>query len=310
MTFNPHTEADRAAMLEAIGVGSVEELFASVSPEVRFPEHRLPPVLTEMEATERLGALAERNLAPKPGASFLGAGSYHHFVPATVGQILSRGEFYTAYTPYQPEVAQGTLQVIYEFQSMVAALFGMEVANASIYDGATALAEGALIAVSASRKKNRLVVSGTVHPGYRDVLRTYLSGSGVELVELPVPTTGFVTQPEDFAPYLGEGLAGVVVQYPNFFGAIEDVRAVGEAVHQAGGRLVVGTYPVPLGLLTPPGELGADVVAAEGQALGVARYDDEALLATAGADLVVTSLDDVSLEAVLAGRLHRKGARV
>ncbi|CAA9546711.1 MAG: Glycine dehydrogenase [decarboxylating] (glycine cleavage system P1 protein) [uncultured Thermomicrobiales bacterium] len=271
MMFNPHTPADRAAMLATIGADTVEDLFAPVDEAVRFPTLNLPPVLTEMEATERLGELAERNLAPKAGSSFLGAGSYHHFVPATVGQILARGEFYTAYTPYQPEVAQGTLQVIYEFQSLVAALLGMEVANASIYDGATALAEGALIAVSASRKKNRIVVSGTVHPAYRAVLRTYLSGTGVELVELPVPTTGFVTQPEDFAPYLGDGLAAVVVQYPNFFGGIEDVRAMGKAAHAAGGSLVVSTYPVPLGLLTSPGELGADVVAAEGQALGVAQ---------------------------------------
>ncbi|MDP9367488.1 MAG: aminomethyl-transferring glycine dehydrogenase subunit GcvPA, partial [Chloroflexota bacterium] len=185
--------------------------------------------------------------------------------------ILSRGEFYTAYTPYQPEVAQGTLQVIYEFQSMVAALLGMEVANASMYDGATALAEGALIAVSSTKKKHRLVMSGTVHPAYRAVVRTYLTGLPVELVELPVPTTGFMARPEDLAPYLGEGLASVIVQYPNFFGGIEDVAAMAEAVHAAGGSLIVSTYPVPLGLLKSPGELGADVVAAEGQALGVAQ---------------------------------------
>ena len=271
MTFNPHTDADRAAMLEAVGVDGIEELFEAIAAEVRFPELRLPPALTEMEAAKRLAGLAARNRHPSDGTSFLGAGSYRHYVPATVGQILSRGEFYTAYTPYQPEVAQGTLQVIYEYQTMVAALFGMEVANASMYDGATALAEGALIGVSASRGKHRIVVSGTVHPRYREVLRTYLSGLPVELVELPVPTDGFATTLADLEPHLGPDLACVVVQYPNFFGAIEEVEAVAAAVHAAGGLLVVGTYPVPLGLLRSPGELGADVVAAEGQALGIAQ---------------------------------------
>jgi glycine dehydrogenase subunit 1 len=271
MTFNPHTPEDRAAMLAAIGVDSFDALVQVIPEAVRDPNLKLPRLLTEMEAAQRLSELAERNLVPKPGATFLGAGSYQHFIPATVGQILARGEFYTAYTPYQPEVAQGTLQVIYEFQSMVAALYGMDVANASIYDGATALAEGALIAVSSSRKRHRIVVSGTVHPGYREVLRTYLSGHRAEVVELPVPATGFVTEPEDFAPYLDDGLAGIVVQYPNFFGAIDDVAAMAEAAHAAGGLLICSSYPVPFGLLRPPGALGADVVAGEGQALGVAQ---------------------------------------
>jgi glycine dehydrogenase subunit 1 len=224
-----------------------------------------------MEAAARLSELAARNLVPRNGNTFLGAGSYHHYVPATVGQILARGEFYTAYTPYQPEVAQGTLQVIYEFQSMVAALFAMDVANASMYDGATALAEGVLMTVSIPKKKLRVVVSGTIHPHYREVLRTYTTGLPVEIVELSVPTDGFVTRPEDFSEYLGEGLAAVVVQYPNFFGAIEDVAAVADVVHAAGGSLVVSTLPVPLSLLRPPGELGADIVTAEGQSLGVAQ---------------------------------------
>ena len=271
MTFNPHTTADRRAMLDAAGVERIEELFVAVDNGGRFPTLDLPPALTEMEAAQRLAQLAGRNRPATDGACFLGAGSYRHYVPATVGQILSRGEFYTAYTPYQPEVAQGTLQVIYEYQSMVAALLGMEVANASMYDGATALAEGALIAVSSSRGKRRIVVSGTVHPGHREVLRTYVSGLPVDLVELPSPTTGFATTVEDLRPHLGPDLACVVVQYPNFFGGIEELEAMAEAVHGAGALLVVGTYPVPLGLLRTPGELGADVVAAEGQALGVAQ---------------------------------------
>ena len=271
MTFNPHTAEDRRQMLAAIGVDRIEDLFAPVPEAIRFPELRLPPALTEMEAAARLAELAGRNVAPSDGNVFLGAGSYHHYVPATVGQILARGEFYTAYTPYQPEVAQGTLQVIYEFQSMVAALLGMEVANASMYDGATALAEGALLAVAASKQRRRVVVTGTVHPNYRGVLGTYLSGLPLELVELPVPTEGFVTRPEDITPHLGPDLACVIVQYPNFFGGIEQIAEIAEAVHGAGGLLVVATYPIPLGLLRSPGELGADVVAAEGQALGVAQ---------------------------------------
>ncbi|MDQ3694280.1 MAG: aminomethyl-transferring glycine dehydrogenase subunit GcvPA [Chloroflexota bacterium] len=271
MTFNPHTPEDRAAMLAAIGAERAEDFFAAIPGSIRFPELNLPPALTEMEAAERLAALAARNQAPRNGNVFLGAGSYHHYVPATVGQILARGEFYTAYTPYQPEVAQGTLQVIYEFQSMVADLFGMDVANASMYDGATALAEAALMAVSSTRQRHRIVVTGTVHPHYRAVLRTYLSGLSIELVELPLPEPGFVTRIDDILPHLGDDLACLVVQYPSFFGGIEDLEAFADAAHRVGGQLVVSTYPVPLGMLKPPGALGADVVAAEGQALGVAQ---------------------------------------
>lgn len=271
MTFNPHTQADREEMLAAIGVDSVDQLFEAIPEAVQFPELKLPRLLTEMEAAERLQQLANRNIFPTNGNTFLGAGSYHHFIPATVGQILARGEFYTAYTPYQPEVAQGTLQVIYEFQSMVAALLGMEVANASMYDGATALAEGALIPVSATKSRHRIVVSGTVHPGYREVLKTYCTALDVDLIELPVPTDSFVTTVDDLRPYLSDDLASLVVQYPSFFGAIEDIEAIGEAAHDAGGSLVVSTLPVPVGILKSPGELGADVVASEGQSLGVAQ---------------------------------------
>ncbi|MCC6704809.1 MAG: aminomethyl-transferring glycine dehydrogenase subunit GcvPA [Thermomicrobiales bacterium] len=271
MTFNPQTTEDRAEMLAAIGIDSVDTLFDAIPADVRFPTLNLPPSLTEMEAAARMQELAEMNVAPGQGKSFLGAGSYSHFVPATVGQILARGEFYTAYTPYQPEVAQGTMQVIYEFQSMVAALFDMDVANASMYDGATALAEGALITISKTKKRSKVVVSGTVSPAYRAVLRTYTVGLPIELVELPVPSSGFVQYAEDFRPYLSDDLACIVVQYPNFFGGIEDVQAVADLAHEAGAQLVVSTSPVPLGLLKPPGSLGADVVTAEGQSLGVAQ---------------------------------------
>jgi len=258
-------------MLEAVGVGSVDDLFTPVPEQYRFPNLDLPRSLTEMEAAQRMEELAGRNVVPAPRDIYLGAGSYQHYVPATVGQILARGEFYTAYTPYQPEVAQGTLQVIYEFQSMVAELLGTEVANASMYDGATAMAEGALIAVSSTRKRGRIVVAGTVHPAYQRVLRTYVEGSGITVEEAGSAQSPFVTSVEDVRPHLGEDLACVVIQYPNFYGAIEDVAAIAEAVQAAGALLVVSTSPVPLGLLKSPGELGADIVTAEGQSLGVAQ---------------------------------------
>lgn len=270
MTFNPHTAEDRNAMLETIGVESVDEFFTPVPERVRFPRIDLPPVLTEMEAAHRLQQMADKNVIPSAEDIYLGAGSYQHYVPATVGQILSRGEFYTAYTPYQPEVSQGTLQVIYEFQSMVAELLGTEVANASMYDGATALAEGALMSVAASRKKNRVVMAGTVHPAYREVVHTYLDGSGVEIVEAE-PKNGFVVTVGDIAPHMTDDLACVVVQYPNFYGAIEDMQALADQAHEAGALFVVNTSPIPLGLLKPPGAFGADVVTAEGQSLGVAQ---------------------------------------
>ena len=269
MTFNPHTDEDRTALLAATGARRLEEFFAPVPEGIRFPELHLPPQLTEMEALWQLEAVAARNVAVAAEDTYLGAGSYRHFVPAAVGQILARGEFYTAYTPYQPEVAQGTLQVIYEFQSLVAALTGMDVANASMYDGATALAEGALMTVSLPRGRRRIVVAGTVHPGYRGVLRTYVEGLDIKLVEAPLTFEGLRSAPENLAPLTADDLACIVVQYPNFFGAIEDLSSFAELAHARGGALVVATSPVPLALLRPPGELGADVVAAEGQSLGI-----------------------------------------
>jgi glycine dehydrogenase subunit 1 len=271
MTFNPHTEADRAEMLAKIGVSSVDDLFTAIPGDVRYPDLDLLPQLTEMEAAARLAALAAKNVFPTNGNTFLGAGSYHHYSPAAVDQILRRGEFYTAYTPYQPEVAQGTLQVIYEFQSMVAALLGMDVANASLYDGATATAEAVLMAHSSVKNRDKVVLSGTLHPAYREVVETYCSGLPIELVELAIPSDGFVQTTDQIVASIDGDTAAVVLQYPNFFGGIEDVAAVADAVHAAGALLVVATYPVPLGLLKSPGELGADIVTAEGQALGVAQ---------------------------------------
>jgi glycine dehydrogenase subunit 1 len=269
MTFNPHTPEDREKMLATIGAASTDDLFAPIPREFRYPGLDLPPALTEMEAARRLGELASRNFVPEAEDTYLGAGSYRHFIPATVDHMISRGEFYTAYTPYQPEVAQGTLQVIYEFQTMIAELFGMDVANASMYDGATAMAEGALIAVSASRKRETIVMSPTVNPAYRHVLETYISGTSVTSVTLPAGNDPFRFDIASLDGALDDGVACVVIQYPNFYGTIEDVEAIAKVVHEAGALLVVNTTPVPLALLRSPGDLGADIVTAEGQPLGV-----------------------------------------
>jgi glycine dehydrogenase subunit 1 len=272
MTFNPHTDQDREEMLAAIGVASIDDLFTVIPADVRNPDLHQPPSLTEMEAAARMSELAAKNMSIAPGDSFLGAGSYSHYVPALVNQLLMRGELFTAYTPYQPEVAQGTLQIIYEFQSMVAALLGTEVANASLYDGATALAEAALMALVVSKNRHRLVVSPTVHPHYRQVMMTYLSGRDVHVDTLPFGGEADLRLTADsVAASVDDSTAAVIVQYPNFYGEIEDIAAFAESVHAAGALLIVVTLPVPLGLLKSPGELGADIVTAEGQSLGVAQ---------------------------------------
>ena len=269
MTFNPHTAADREQMLSTIGVSATDDLFAPIPRQYRYPHLDLPPALTEMEAARHMADLAGKNFVPDPEDVYLGAGSYRHFVPSTVDHLISRGEFFTAYTPYQPEVSQGTLQVIYEFQSMVAELLGLEVANASMYDGATAMAEGALIAVSSSRKRERIVMSPTVHPAYREVMETYIEGTGVSTTTLSQGSDPFRLDPEAVRSALDDSVACFVVQYPNFFGTIEDIERIAEIVHEAGALLLVNTTPVPLAMLRSPGELGADIASAEGQSLGV-----------------------------------------
>lgn len=271
MAFNPHTAEDRSEMLAAIGIESVSELFEPIPESVRRPNLDLPPRLTEMEAASYLDALASKNLVPNTADSFLGAGSYRHYSPAAVSQLLLRGELFTAYTPYQPEVAQGTLQIIYEFQSLIAALFQMDVANASMYDGATALAEAVHMSIAASKKKNKVVLSGTIHPRYLEVIESYSAAATFEMETLPIPTKGLATTAAELVAAIDDQTAAVVVQYPNFFGTIEDLAAISEAVHAAGAYLIVATYPAPLSLLKPPGAYGADFVTAEGQSLGVAQ---------------------------------------
>ncbi len=271
MTFNPHTASERQAMLETIGVSGIAELVDAIPESIRFPDLDLPPQLTELEAELKLSSLASGNTIVPANRNFLGAGSYRHYSPATVSQLLLRGEIFTAYTPYQPEVSQGTLQIIYEFQSLAAELLGMDIANASMYDGATALAEAALMAHTAAKGRSRIVITGTVHPNYREVIATYSSGLDIDLDFLPVPATGFAGTTQEIAAAIDDQTAAVIVQYPNFFGTIEDLASIAHVVHEHGAALIVATYPIPLGLLKPPGAYGADIVTAEGQSLGLAQ---------------------------------------
>ncbi len=270
MKYTPHTDEDRHEMLAAIGVEAIDELFHDVPAQHRFPELALPAGMSEIEARRYFEQMAARNATLSDHPCFLGAGAYYHYTPAVVPHLLFRGEIYTAYTPYQPEVAQGTLQIIYEFQTMMAELTGMEVANASMYDGSTALAEAALMAVRVSRgRRNKLVISKGVHPEYRHVLATYNHGLDVEEVYLDVDSESGVTPLASIRELVDKNTAAVIIQYPNFFGAIEEVQAVGEIAHEAGALLCVSADPVAIALLKSPGELGADIVTGEGQSLGI-----------------------------------------
>ncbi len=266
MSYVPHTDADRKAMLAAIGVKSVEALFEDVPASVRFPTLDLPEPLSEPETMRELQELAASNAHTGEFLCFLGAGAYNHFVPSLVNQMILRGEFFTAYTPYQPEVSQGTLQAIYEYQSMICALTGMEAANASHYDGATSLAEAAIMAINHFRlKRRKIVVSPAVHPHYRGVLRTYTQGMGVNVTGDDEPDLGL----NDLLPMLDGETAMFVAQYPDYFGGIENLKPVADAVHAAGALFCVVANPIALGLLTPPGAFGADIVVGEGQPLGI-----------------------------------------
>jgi glycine dehydrogenase subunit 1 len=265
MSYVPHTDADRAEMLAAIGVERIEDLFHDVPAARRFPELDLPEPLSEMEIMAELQAMSEENFDTGHFSCFLGAGAYNHYVPRVVDHIISRSEFYTAYTPYQPEISQGTLQSIFEYQSMICALTGMEVANASHYDGATSTAEAVIMAVNVSRgKRKRVILSPALHPEYRAVVRTYTQGMGLEIVGDGDLTVGL----EELAAMLDSDTACLVVQYPNFFGEIEDLAGLADKAHAAGAMLIVAADPISLGMLKSPGDYGADIVVGEGQSLG------------------------------------------
>jgi glycine dehydrogenase subunit 1 len=262
--YTPHTEEDVREMLAAIGAGSIEDLFREIPEHLRLRRPLdVPRSMDERQLFEHLKGLAERNRDATKLVCFLGAGVYDRYVPASVGAIVSRGEFLTAYTPYQPELSQGYLQTIYEFQTMVAELYGMDLANASMYDGATALAEAAVMAVGIT-KRGSVAVSQAVHPHYRQVLETYCWSLGIQVREVPVADG----QTVDFSAVDGDA-ACVLVQYPNFFGVIEDLNRARDAARSAGALFVVSADPTACGLLPPPGEFDADVVTGEGQPLGV-----------------------------------------
>ncbi len=270
MRYLPHTEQDVAAMLEVIGVKDLDELFAPIPDGCRRKEPlNLPPPLSEWELDKYMDKLAADMAVAPEYRLFLGAGSYDHHIPEVVKQLLLRGEIFTAYTPYQPEVSQGTLQGIYEYQTLITRLLNMEVANASMYDGASALAEALLMAIRVTRRK-KIAISEAIHPHYRQVVETYFGPTGYEIVLLPAGADGRTVT--DNLPEISE-LAAVAVQSPNFFGCLEDLAAVAKAVRRDTKTLLVTAFSEPLafGLYKPPGSFGADIVCGEGQSLGNAR---------------------------------------
>jgi len=267
MRYISNTPAQQREMLEIIGASSIEDLLVRIPPKARLSRPlALPPAMAEMDLVRHLRRLSAENAGADDYACFLGGGAYDHAVPSPINHLVSRGEFFTAYTPYQPEASQGTLRTIYEYQSMIAELCGMEVANASIYDGASSLAEAVLMA-HAVTGRDGIVLSRSVNPLYHQVVETYCEGPNLRLRSAPLADG--LTDPDALRKIVTGATAGVVVQYPNFFGCLDDVKAVAEIAHAVGALLIVVADPVNLGLLTPPGALGADIVVGEGQGLGV-----------------------------------------
>ncbi len=270
MRYLPHTSREIESMLETIGVKSIDDLFSSIPEALRFKTPlNIPAPLSEIELRQELQYLAHQNKTLANQASFIGGGYYQHWSPSAVSQLLMRGEFLTAYTPYQPEVSQGTLQAIYEYQTMVCEILGMDVSNASHYDGSTATAESALMAMGVTKRK-KLLVSQSVHPEYLQVLKTYIQDPEISLVEVPWTKDGTVDR-AFIQKHLQEDLAGVLVGYPNFFGIVEDFSDLSEDLHKVGAVLVTSTQePIALGLFKSPGEMGADIAVSEGQSFGLA----------------------------------------
>jgi glycine dehydrogenase subunit 1 len=268
--FVPNSAEDRVEMLRAIGLQNTAELFDDVPQAFRFPNLNLPPALSEMEAMVNLGELADANASTRDLVCFLGAGAYHHYIPAAVDAIIQRGEFLTAYTPYQPEVSQGTLQAIFEYQSLISALTGMEISNASHYDGATACAEAAVMAYHHHRgKRGRILVSQALHPQYRETIRAYLQGYDNICVVGDEDTGDPLQDPETLWPQIDQNTALVIVQYPDFFGRVYDFSTLVEFAHQNGSLVCIAINPIALGLFKTPADFGADIVVGEGQPLGI-----------------------------------------
>jgi glycine dehydrogenase subunit 1 len=268
--FVPHTETELQEMLQVIGVDRLEDLFTDVPEGYRFPDLNLPPALTEMEIMTELQSISSGNASTRDLICFLGAGAYNHYTPAAVDSIIRRGEFLTAYTPYQPEVSQGTLQAIFEYQTLVSMLTGMDVSNASHYDGATAAAEAVIMAYHHFRtKRGKLVVSPGVNPQYRETIRTYMQGYENFSISGDLNGLDPLCGPADLQPLIDHDTCLVLVQYPDFFGRIYDYTSLVQAAHEAGALVAFAVNPLALGLLKPPGEFGADIVVGEGQPLGI-----------------------------------------
>lgn len=264
--YIPNTDTDTKRMLDTIGVSSIEDLFKDIPKELQLGrELNLEGPYSELEIVNHMKKLSGKNKSTDDLVCFLGAGAYDHYIPSLIKHIAGRSEFFTAYTPYQPEISQGTLQAIFEYQTMICNLTGMDVTNASMYDGATACGEAAVMASDATRRKS-IVVSETVHPEVRKVLKSYVKLKGIELVE--VPMTDGVTDIDKLKSVVGKDTAGVIIQNPNFFGIIEDMTEVEKITHENKGLLINYVDPISLGILKSPAELGADIVVGEGQSLG------------------------------------------
>ncbi|MTD29944.1 aminomethyl-transferring glycine dehydrogenase subunit GcvPA [Planomicrobium sp. YIM 101495] len=267
--YLPMTAQDEKEMLQAIGVDSIADLFSDIPEKVRFKgEYNIKPAKTETALMKELSALAAKNANSNDYVSFLGAGVYDHYKPVIVDHVISRSEFYTAYTPYQPEISQGELQAIFEFQTMISELTGMDLANSSMYDGSTALAEAGMLAAGHTRRK-KILVSAAVHPETRDVVKSYALGQSIEVVEVPLRDGH--TDLQALEEMIDADTATVMVQYPNFFGQVEDLGALEAIIHGAGALFSVSANPLSLGALTPPGKFGADITVGDAQPFGIAE---------------------------------------
>ena len=267
MPYILNTPQDQQAMLQAIGMKSLDELFDHIPAQLRLNRAlNVPRALTELELTGHMKQLGGKNVACDQRPCFLGAGSYDHFIPAVVDVISSRGEFYTSYTPYQAEASQGNLQAFFEYQTLITQLTGMDVSNASLYEGGTATIEAVLMSMTSTKRLGRVVTLGSVHPEYRQVMATYLHNLGVELVTIRTPDG--ICPLDQLESAVNDQTACVMVQHPNFFGCLEDTQAIGEIANKAGAMFAVSVDPISLGMLKRPGDYGADIVVGEGQSLG------------------------------------------
>jgi glycine dehydrogenase subunit 1 len=267
LSYVLNTPDDQRAMLAQIGVTSLDEVFRQIPGSLHLKRAlNVPPALTEIELSQHLAGLASRNQSAQDAVCFLGGGSYDHFIPAVVDAIAGRSEFYTAYTPYQAEASQGSLQAFFEFQTLICQLTGMDVANASLYDGGSAVAEAVLMALSVHPKRRRVLIAESVHPDYRKSLATYTAHLETRIDTLPTPDG--TLDPGDLKKSLNDETLCVIVQHPNFFGCLEDVEDLAKATHERGALFIVSFDPISLGILKRPGQYGADIAVAEGQSLG------------------------------------------